>query len=359
MRKRFILVILSGVLMLSIPGSIFGQTGPDLTPLYNELGVLFEEIGNDTVPHIQQFGLIMEGTGAAEIGPHFFFSLTAGSVFTNGILTFRAGDNPFSIFDINQLLTENMTDPDTLKYYDQTKTFFLNPGMRLSLGFGLKNGLEFLGHFGMIPQAATDGLLSLTQGSLAASLPPEIIDMLGAGITFNRFNAGGRVRKVLMSDQGGFPAVSVSAGYTYTQFNLGLPSLESLPLDNIDLSGFKLGLSGSLGASTKLHTAGIELGISKKLLFFVPFARFGAWYQWTNYEAGISDLEITLSSDALPTDLTASGTDPVVTRQIRDMSFVPSLGFELAFGKFSLIVFGMYNTSSGSLGANASLQFRI
>ena len=347
MRKRFLSLLLAGLLMIFGGGAAFSQIpGPDLTPLYNELGILFEEIGNDTVPHIQEFGLIMEGTGAAEIGPHFFFSLTAGSVFTNGILTFRAGDNPFSIFDINQILTEQLTDPQVVQYYDLTKTFFLNPGLRLSMGFGLKNGLEFLGHFGIVPQAVTDAIV------------PMVMSELG-GVTLNRFNAGGRVRKVLMSDQGGLPAVSVGAGYTYTQFNLGLDSLDSLPLDELEFSGFNIGLSGAMGIETSLHTAGVELAISKKLLFFVPFVRFGAWYQWTNFYAGITDLVITMSSDLLPEPLTARGTDPVVVQQIRDLSFVPSAGFELAIGKFSFIVYGMYNTSSNSLGANVSLQFKI
>lgn len=347
MRKRITSGMFATLLFLFAGGAAFGQIpGPDLTPLYNELGTLFEEIGKDTLPHIQQFGLIMEGTGAAAIGPHFFFSLTAGSVFTNGILTFRAGDNPFSIFDINQILTEQLTDPQIVQYYDLTKTFFLNPGLRLSMGFGLKNGLEFLGHFGMVPQAVADLLV------------PMVMSQLGE-VTFNRFNAGGRIRKVLMSDHPGLPAVSVGAGYTYTQFNMGFSDLSTLPLDGLNVSGFSLGLSGSMGINTKLHTAGIEVAISKKLLFFVPFVRLGAWYQWTNYDAGITDLVITMSSDALPQDLSASGTDPVVAQKIRDLSFVPSVGFELAIGKFSLIVFGMYNTASSSLGANASLQFKI
>ena len=347
MRKCPLFAMVLAVTLVFGGGTVFGQVaGPDLTPLYNELGTLFEEIADDTVPHMQEFGLIMEGTGAAEIGPHFFFSLTAGSVFTNGILTFRAGDNPFSIFDINQILSEQLTDPTVVQYYDLTKTFFLNPGLRLTMGFGLKNGLEFLGHFGIIPQVATDAIIPLVMADLGA-------------VTFNRFNAGGRVRKVLMSDEAGFPAVSLSAGYTHTQFNLGFEDLANLPLDGLSLSGVDVALSGAMGINTTLHTAGVELAVSKKLLFFVPFARLGAWYQWTNYHAGISDLEVTLSGGALPQAITASGTDPVVDRQIRDLSFVPSVGFELAMGKSSLIVFGTYNTSSSSLAANVSLQFRI
>ncbi len=350
MRNR--LFIISIVLLLTgFTASVSADT--DLTKLYNELEVFFEEIGEDTTPHLQSYGLIMEGTGAAEIGPHFFFSLSAGSAFMPGILTFRAGENPFSIFNIGKLLGDAVpaTSPIASTIYGLSETFFLNPGTRLSVGLGFKNGLEFFGYFGIIPQFAVDLVVPL--------IPQEGLD----GLTFNRFNAGLRARKVLISDGNGFPAISLNAGYTISQFNAGADSLELLPTEGLEFSGYDLNLAGALSFNTSMHSAGIELNISKKLGFFVPFVRFGAWQQWTNYTAGINGLTITMIEQVeepqVPEELEVTGTDPEATLSIRDLSFIPVGGFELQFGKFSFILYGSYNTASGAAAADVSLQFRF
>ncbi len=348
MRKRLLTTLFILVQITFVSGFLAAQ-GPNLTSLYNELEVLFEEIGKDTAPHLQSYGLIMEGTGAAEIGPHFFFSLSAGSAFMPGILTFRTGENPFSIFDVGSMLTDEVGS-EGLGYdiYNLTETFFLNPGTRISVGIGFSNGLEFFGYFGIIPQFVIDLVVPL--------IPVEGLE----GLTFNRFNAGIRARKVLLSDHGGFPAVSINAGYALTQFNAGVNNLSVLPIEGLKLSGYKLDLAGVLSFKTSMHTAGIELDISKKLGFFVPFARLGAWQQWTSYTAGITDLTVTMTNESDPLDTsTATGTDPRAERLISDLSFIPAGGFELQFGKFSLILLGSYNTASGSPAAEMSLQFRF
>ncbi|MBN1686121.1 MAG: hypothetical protein JW852_05675, partial [Spirochaetales bacterium] len=97
---------------------------------------------------------------------------------------------------------------------------------------------------------------------------------------------------------------------------------------------------------------------SKKLGFFVPFLRFGAWQQWTSYIAGINGLTITMDN-GVDAPIEVSGTDPVAEHTITDLSFIPAGGFELQFGKFSLIFFGSYNTASASAAADVSLQFRF
>ncbi|MBT3274250.1 MAG: hypothetical protein HN368_13925 [Spirochaetales bacterium] len=347
MRKLGVLAICMSFLILWGGTTVAAQTGPNLSPLYNELGILFEEIGNDTAPHLQSFALAMEGTGAAEIGPHFFFSFSSGTTILPGFLTFRAGDNPFNLFDIDALLSDAMEPGTVADIYQLTESFFVNPGMRFSLGIGLANGLEFFGYFGIIPQVLLNAVVPL--------IPVDGLE----GLVFNRLNGGIRVRKILTSDQDGIPATSLAAGYSYTQFNAGLSNLDALPLDGLELSGFGLELSGTMTIATNTHNAGLEFALSKKLGFFVPFMRFGAWYQWTEYSAGIQDLVITMSSDVLTEPLSASGTDPAAAVLIKDLSFIPSVGFELMMKKTSIIVSGSYNTSAGSIGANVSLQFRI
>jgi hypothetical protein len=347
MRSRLLVTMLV-ILQIFFVTGLFAEDGPNLTPLYNELEVLFEEIGDDTSPHLQSYGLIMEGTGAAEIGPHFFFSLSAGTAFMPGILTFRTGENPFAIFNVGQLLADAVgTEGIAYDIYSLSEAFFLNPGARLSIGMGFENGLEFFGYFGIIPQIMLDLVIPL--------LPIEGLE----GLTFNRFNAGVRARKVLLSDQAGFPAVSLNVGYTLTQFNAGVDNLSLLPIEGLELSGFDLVLDGAMAFKTSMHTAGVELDISKEFGFFVPFVRLGAWQQWTSYSAGITDLTISMTSETQTDPIIVSGTDPMAERWISDLSFIPAGGFELQFGKFSFIIFGSYNTASGSAAADMSLQFRF
>ena len=122
MKNRLLVTILILLQSFLVTG-LFAEDGPNLTPLYNELEVLFEEIGKDTAPHLQSYGLIMEGTGAAEIGPHFFFSLSAGSAFMPGLLTFRTGENPFEIFNVGQLLADAVGS-EGLVYTASRRHFF-------------------------------------------------------------------------------------------------------------------------------------------------------------------------------------------------------------------------------------------
>lgn len=351
MSRRKLALVCAVALLAVVPGVVFAQTEPDLTPLYNEFAVLFDEIGADSISHIQQFGLTMDGTGRAQIGPHVFFSWSAGTVFLPGILTFRAGDNPFTIFDINQIVSGMLeSEPALADLYAGSAEFFLNPGMRLTLGAGLKNGLEFYAHFGIIPQA----LITATEGLLQ-----NFVDI--QGLVFNRFNAGVRIRKVLLSDQGAFPAVSLGAGYTLTRFNMGLNDLSALPLEGFEMSGFSLGLDGALNIGTSMHTAGVELAVSKTLLFFAPFVKITGYYQWTRYTGGIENLQVTMTNSALPDldPIVATGTDPVSEQRISDLSFVGSAGFELVFGKLSFIAQGAYDVGSATPAANVSIQFRF
>lgn len=348
MRKSTLGLLVLSLAVLSGAGGAFAQTtGPDLTPLYNEFGVLFDELGKDTLSHAQQFGLTMDGTGRAEIGKSLFFSTSAGAVFLPGIATFRADTvSPFSYLGgLMESLEESLPPGIATTLYEGTKTLFLNPGLRMSAGLALANGLEFWGHFGMVPQLVGDAVGNL------AGIP---------GIVLNRMNAGGRLRYVLVHDQKGLPAVSLGGGYSFTQFNVGLEDLSALGLSGLEFSGFGVELDGSLRAQTRLHTAGVELAVSKKLLFIAPFLKLGAWYQWASYDAAITDLVLTLTGPGTPpTVLTVSGYVAPTRQVIRDLAFVVSGGLELVFGKAGLILQGSYDTASSTPAVSTSLQFRI
>jgi len=256
---------------------------------------------------------------------------------------FGAGPNPLTYFDLDAMIGGLLTAGSLeQKIYEGSKTFFLDPGLRLSAGVALANGIEFWGHFGIIPQPVADLVGGLVK-----------ID----GLVLNRLNAGGRVRFVLVRDQPKFPAISLGVGYTYTQFNLGL-DLAAIPLSGLTFSGFDVGLGGTLFARTRLHTAGVELAISKKLLIFAPFLKMGAWYQWASYDAGIDGLALTLTPP-VGAVVEVTGTLDPSHQIIHDLAFVVSGGLEFVLGKVSLILQGSFDTASASPAASASFQFRI
>jgi hypothetical protein len=345
--RKSTLGLLVLIALVSAGGASAQTTLPDLTPLYEELGVVLDQLGRDTLPHLQQFGLMMDGSGKAEIGKGLFLSLSAGAAFLPGIATFRVADpSPFEFLNFDGLLAPLLgTFPAGVKgIYDDSASFFLDPGLRVSAGFALAQGVEVWGHFGIFPNVV----------GMVAGLVPSLEALGAAEVT--RMNAGGRVRLVLVHDQKALPAVSLGVGYTYTQFRLSLPGVGSLLSGGIEIApGLTLGLDGDLNALTRLHTAGVELNISKKLLFVAPFMRFGAWYQWARYEAGIDGFAMTLGGEPLP------GTDALapVTLELRDLSFVAAGGIELVLGKAGIILQGSYNTASKTPAASATLQFRI
>jgi hypothetical protein len=354
MRKSTIGMLVLTIVLVALVGTggVFAQataaTVPDLTPLYQELGIVLDQLGKDTLPHLQQFGLMMDGSGKAEIGKGLFFSVSAGTVFTPGIATFRdAVPSPLHFLDFNGLLGTSISSlgPAVQGVYAGSAKFFLDPGLRVAAGFALAQGIEVWGHFGIIPNVV---------GSVAGLIPSFPTALKTA--EFDRLNAGGRVRFVLVHDQKGLPAVSLGVGYTYTQFNLLLPSVGSLLSGGIAIApGISLGLSGDLYARTRLHTAGVELDISKQLLFVAPFLRFGAWYQWASYEAGIANFAVTLGGSALPGTEALQG----ASQQIRDLAFVAAGGLEFVLGKLGIILQGSFDTASATPAANATFQFRI
>jgi hypothetical protein len=347
MRKSTLgsLVLIVVLVALVGSGAAFAQS-VDLTPLYQEFGVLFDALGKDTLPHLQQFGLAMDGSGKAEIGKALFFSVSAGTVFLPGIATFRTDPSQFTY--LGSLFTTLGTTVAGLggvasTIYTGSEKFFLDPGLRVSAGFALAAGLEVWGHFGIIPQVAMNAV-----GTLAKI----------EGLTLNRMNAGGRIRYVLVHDQKGLPAISLGVGYTYTEFNAGI-DVTKLGLSAIPLGAVTLSIDGgAISAKTRLHTAGVELAISKKLLFVAPFLRMGAWYQWASYDAKIENLFISMTAAGMGT-LSVKGYVAPTQQLIHDMSFVLTPGLEIILGKASLILQGSFDTASATPAASASFQFRI
>ena len=149
--------------------------------------------------------------------------------------------------------------------------FFL-PTLRLNLGVRLPLGIETSLLFAGLPNVLTE--------AIAGAVGQE-------GLTLGLLNIGVRVRKVLINDGDGFPAVSVGTGYSFATFNAGFV------LTGFDqqFTGYDLNLSGELDLKTTMHTAGIDVIFSKKLAVFYPFLRISPWYQWAKYNGNIGTTE--------------------------------------------------------------------
>ena len=302
----------------------------NLSQVQDDLSTFLGGLGSDVLGQLQQNALLGQGIGDAQLGdfPHMYFTLDTGAVFTKGIATI-VDKGTYQVLNMPGIVNDALSGINSstvTNLYNSTRSFFLYPHARLSFGFGIVDGFEVLGQIAYWPQALSDAILT--------------------GATANFFNAGLRIRKVLLADSGPFPALSVGAGYVYSSFNLGynLSKVGALTFSPItlDFSASKI----SLGAT--LHTAGIDLTVSKRLLVFVPYLTFSSWYQWGSYDASLSDLSVTI----VPTTNSIS---PLSHGETGGLSFLISGGFAVKLGAFVLTLGGSYNPATNVPAAEAAL----
>ena len=329
-------IIVGAVLLCVLAGSVSSQ---DLSLLESDLIALFDGIGDDVLPYLQQSALAGDGIGMASMGEkRFFLSTSAGAVFLDGVLgVIDEGNTNFDLLDVQGLADSLFSSDGAAKIYETAGAFFLYPNFRIAMGVRAFLGIEAIATFSILPAAVTGWALGLIPDSMG-DLP---------SVELSRINAGIRLRKVLVEDSGPLPAVSIGAGYTYGGFHVRAALPESF---SQDISGLTLALDGNVSMDTALHTAGAEIAVSKRLLFFVPFAKLGAWYQWAEYSAGIPDFEATLDGADQHLD------PPSVTRTLRDLSIIATAGFELGGKGFAIVPSGSFDFSTGSFGAGASLR---
>jgi hypothetical protein len=328
-------ILIAVILIFSVIGAASAQ---DLSPIERDITALLEGLGNDIAPYLKQTALSGEGIGRASFGEgsRWFIAGSLGSTFTGGILTFIEPTNSyFEALNVYNLMTTAVGE-DLL---NTLQSFFLLPSLRLSFGIRLPLGIETIVQGSFIPAALVGAVAN------AAGLPET---------AFGSLNLGLRVRKVLIEDSGGFPAVSLGAGYNFanTYGSLLLPEVSQ------DFGGYYLILSGKLAFNTYVHTFGIDLGISKKLSIFYPFFKVSPYYQWTTYTGNIEDLVLGFynNPDGTGEIVSSDGIDPAVVA-IRDMSLLLSAGFELVLGKFIIMPAASFDVGTAKFHAN--LAFRL
>ena len=346
MKKLLIIAIL--FILFSVP--VFTQ---DISPIVRDLSAILDGFGRESVPYLQQNALAGEGIGRAAMGESakWYLAFSMGTVFSPGILTFVDEDNEnFELLNVDGLIDQALegasgSSTDISSLLESFSTTFYYPNFRLSFGIHLPLDLEVIGMFSIFPGALTTGI-----AGLLADTSPGL-----ATLEFNRMNAGVRIRKVLIQDSKGIPALSVGTGYTFSNFHAGF----SIPDDfTQDFATYSLELGGTLGMNTVLHTVGADFTISKKLLIFYPFFKVSAWYQWAEYTAGVTGF-VAQFVDSGGNVLVEAETSPESLIQSRDLKVLLSGGFELALGKFSFVPNASFDIMSKSFMANLGMKLQF
>jgi len=338
MKKKLFRAVLLLLFILSFPLS-----AQDLKPLGSDLSSLLGGLGREMLPELAQSSLLGTGMGGAEVGdfPHMFFAFSGGAVLSHGIGTFINPENTsFKLLNVSGLVDQALAGAgsDVQNLYKTSKEFFPYPNYRFAVGFGTVYGVETILTISVFPQGLTD---------FAAGLAGI------KGVTLNSFNGGIRVRKVLLSDTGGFPGVSLGAGYSYTNFNAGY----SLTGFSQDLSGFTLNLKGDLKMGATVHSAGLDLNISKKFLVFIPFFRVSAWYQWADFTGSVENFDASIKTGSTTVRYSDQvKTDPTASYALHNLSLLLTGGLEIKLGGFALTASAVFDPSDLTLGVETGLR---
>lgn len=325
--KRYIIV---GILMLCVAGMSFSQEEQpsliNLSPLNEDFNTLFDGIGKEVIPHLQQIALSGDTFGEAELGnlPHFSISLlNAGVTISSGIG--KVLDDPDTVWnfimafpDIISTALETLP-ADIQNYYNLTKSILPYPVVNLGLGLGLIGGFELFVNGFAIPQMLIDTVAGMVG---IQALENAQLDIM---------NVTGRLRKVLLKDEGPYPAISVGLGYNYSHFQAGygFNSLSDLGVDPVDLGIATLDLDGNFQINTLVQSVGMDFHLSKTFLILTPFIKISPWYQWTSFSSLIDfTATATVSAGETSQDETiALYINPQTS--VQDMSVFLTTGVEL------------------------------
>lgn len=255
----------------------WGQTplGEVLSPLNDDIAALLGSIGSDLTPQLLQTTLAGDIVGEAAFKggfPHGSISIPAiGVGLGNGIATVLNDGARTWAFTPSPLPTIIQTAiGGTSDAYKATRQVFPYPVIALGAGFGITRSIEVLVNGMYWPQGLTGAVVGLLPSNVATMDP-----------TFSASSVVVKVRKVLLHDVGGYPAISIALGGVYGKIDLGANiNLADLSGGPIDLSGIgTLNIVGPMSFEATVLGAGLEFAISKRLPVITPFAKVGVWYR--------------------------------------------------------------------------------
>jgi len=346
MKRIGILFLLAVVLS----GAAFAQA--DISGIGTDFENLIEQIGGDMLPNIEQLAAWGQFPGQAALpdDTRFFFTLSVGAVLGfNGLLSFVEPENAaFEVLNVYELVQAILAGSETAgNVITGVQKFFPYPIARSALGFRLPAGFEAMVDFAIFPQ-----FIGTTVTNLVDAVPP---------FEMNALHVGSRVRKVLLRDAPGVPAVSIGAGYSYTGFNLGYDFSE---IGSIETAIGTINFAGELYLQNRIHSFGLDLQVSKELGFFVPFIGISPYYQLAGFSGGVGTTAKPFSAyvdfDNGPPveDIPYDAADPATTLSDHDLSFVLFGGFDLVFGTLALQIHGSYNVGEAWPAVTIGTRFQ-
>jgi hypothetical protein len=345
--KRFgVLVLLAALLT----GAVYAQTGTDVDALGPDFESLVEQLGAEILPNMQQIGVWGQYPGQAVLPEtsRFFFTLSGGAILSfSGILSFaEEADNPaFELLDVGGLVNAIISEADSAAPGDAVdfiQGFFPYPVARSAIGFSLPADFEVMVDFSIFPQ-------------FVANLASRV-DAVPA-FELNALRVGGRVRKQILADAPGVPALSVGAGYSLTAFNLGY-DFSTLGAISTDIGA--LNITGDFFLRSRVNSFGLDFQLSKALGPFVPFVGISPYYQFSSFAGGISGFEAYFDfEDGDPVeDVLYEGGEPDTALIDNDLTIVLVGGFDLVFGRTALQVHSSYSVGETWPGVTLGLRFQ-
>ncbi|MFP4483337.1 MAG: hypothetical protein ACLFO1_00635 [Spirochaetaceae bacterium] len=328
--KRLFLIVM---VLVVAAGAGFSQ---NLTVLDDDFNIFLGSLGEHLLPHLQQTAVNGISTGDASVPAYRTFTIGTS---VGAVLDLKGWDEAIAFPDdyeallpLDDIVNDAIAGvgaPVTTLY----EGFIPYPVSRLTLG-GTIAGWQILGTAAWVPNALADAALGFA-GDAAESF---------SGLEFSILNLGGQVRRTLVEDQPGFPAITAGLGYTYGGFNLSVPlpaDIETLLEEQVEGATAS---AENLFVDTTVHTAGLELAISKKLAFFVPFIAVTPYFQQSTFQAGIENFNLTVGDTSY--DEQSGNGDPGATVNVYDFALAARGGFDLVFGGFGLFLHGQYSLST-------------
>lgn len=338
------------LLVAVLSGAAFAQA--DISGLGADFESLIEQLGEDMQPNLEQLAAWGQFPGQAALpdDSRFFFTLSGGAVLgLNGMLSFVEPTNAaFDVLNVYELVQAILAGGSgAADIISGVQGFFPYPIARSALGFRLPAGVEVMADFAIFPQ-----LLADTATNLAPVVP---------AFQMNALHVGSRVRKVLLRDAPGVPAVSIGAGYSYTGFNIGYDFSD---LGSLATAIGVINFAGELYLQNRINSFGLDLQVSKAFGFFVPFVGISPYYQLSGFSGGIGttanpfDAYVDFENGGTERDIPYDADAPATTFVDNDLTFVVFGGFDMVFGKIALEVHSSYSVGEGNPAVTLGIRWQ-
>ncbi len=348
--KRILVLIVVAVVLVS------GVSAQDLSGLGRDFEIVIEELGAATLPALTQSAIWGQYTGGASFAEdsRFFLTLSAGTIFTDGVLGFVDDEEVFTVLNVPNLfrtMLETAQIDALTNTFERMKTFFPVPVSRLSAGFKLPGDVEAMVGVGGFPKFATGSILRIAGAE---------------GFELGMLHVGTKVRRSVLKDAGPFPEISIGAGYSYSGFSFAY-DLAQLGegrdgYGNVTVGLGELYLKGVMGVDSRVHAFGLDLHASKAFGFFVPYIGISPYYHISSFRGSVGpgaafDAYVDYDNDG-DKDVVYTADAPETAFVDNDLSLLLFGGFDMVFGRIVVQVNGSWGVATGYPGVALNVRWQ-